>query len=303
MIVSWVQRISSPWIVMALSIAISEIIFIVFSLIFFGDILPIGLALSLVIPAIASYPVSAIMISYHKEIEKKKNELEYLNIVNNRLFSIIAHDIRSPISSAQGMVDLLVSGKLSLEEGKRHLYDIAATVENLMIFLDDLLLWSKKQIDKEPLQPETFNTEEVLSTTIQLYKSILNKKEIRLKVLDIDNEIFADKGTYSFVVRNILQNAIKYTPEEGSIIISVSECPEYVSTNIEDSGAGIEASKIEKILSKTNYKSSTGTNKEKGTGFGLRTVIEYLETQNGKLEIESNANSGTKVSIVLPKAG
>lgn len=301
MLKSWVQRINSPWVVMGLSIAISEVFYVIFSLIIYGKVYPIGIFLSLIIPAVASYPVSAIMLAYHKEIEQKKNELEQLNLVNNKLFSIIAHDIRSPLSSTHGMVDLLVSGKLSLEEGKRHLHDIATTVENLMVFLDDLLLWSKKQIDKEPLQPERFNTEEVLSNTIQLYKGLINGKEIRLKVYEIDSEIFADKGTYSFVVRNILQNAIKYTPQEGTISISITQCSEYVSTTIEDSGTGIAPEKLEKILNRSRYNSLAGTNKETGTGFGLKTVMEYLDSQNGKLEIESVVGSGTKVSIVLPK--
>lgn len=301
MFISWVQKIKSPWMVMLLSIAISEFIYITVALLFLDGIPPIGLVLSFIIPSVASYPISSIMLKYHSKILDQKNELEHLNSINQKLFSTISHDIRSPISSASMLIDLTLSGTISIEENREQLKEVSSNINVLLAFLDDLLRWSKHQIEKKPLEPETFCTETILLHTIQLYKNVIVEKEIKLNIDNLKSLIHVDKGSYSFAVRNTLQNAVKYTPKGGLIMINVQEKDSNIITSIKDSGVGIPQEKIDNILYKRGYKSSKGTNQELGTGFGLRTAIEYLEPQGGKLEIDSEVNSGTEISIILPK--
>ncbi|MBO6524454.1 MAG: HAMP domain-containing histidine kinase [Balneolaceae bacterium] len=301
MFTSRVQKISSPWVMVVLSVVISEIIYIVIGYLLFGEVEPIGIFFSFIIPSAIAYPISSAKLKQLAKIEAQKEELEHLDRINKRLFSTIAHDIRSPISSASMLIDLTLSGTLSVKESRVQLKEVSSNISVLLAFLDDLLLWSKYQIEKKPLKPEHFQTEELLLQLIQLYKKVISQKNIELKLGNLNSTIYMDKGSYSFVVRNILHNAIKYTSENGLIEISTKETDQHIQTIIKDDGVGMETKKIGSILSKKDYKSSKGTNQESGTGFGLRTAIEYLEEQNGELQIVSNLNEGTKISIVLPK--
>ncbi len=301
MITSRVQKIRSPWVIVVLSIVISEILYIGISYLFLGGIDPIGIFFSFIIPSAIAYPISNAKLKQIAKIEAQKEELEHLNRINKRLFSTIAHDIRSPISSASMLIDLTLSGTLSIDESRTQLKEVSSNINVLLAFLDDLLLWSKYQIEKKPLKPEQFQTEELLLQLIQLYKKVISQKNIELKLGNLNSSIYMDKGSYSFVVRNILHNAIKYTPENGRIEISTKESKQHIQTIIKDNGVGMGTNKVENILSRRNYQSSKGTNQEIGTGFGLRTAIEYLEEQNGELKIDSNLNEGTQVSIVLPR--
>lgn len=301
MITSQVQKINSPWLIVILSTVGSFGLYFCISYLFFDGLDTIGIFFSTVIPIAISYPLSSAKIKQLNKMEKQKNELEELNEINHRLFSTIAHDIRSPISSVSMLLDLTLSDTLSIEESKKQLREVSSSINVLMAFLDDLLLWSKLQIEKEPLKAELFSTEEILLQTVQLYKNVISQKEINLTLGNLKSLIYMDKGSYSFAVRNLIQNAIKYTPKKGSIEIEVFENNTSIITTVKDNGVGIEEKKVQSILSKQIYKSSKGTNQEMGTGFGLKTTIDYIESQNGQLEIKSEKNEGTNVSIIMPK--
>lgn len=300
MIRQWLQGSSSPWFIMLISVAVSEILYIGISFLFVGEVFPIGIFFSFIIPAVISFPISAAKQRFYDEIEAQKRELDQLNLLNQRLLLTISHDIRSPISGIAMMSDLIASGDLSVEEGKVQMKELSSNIKVFLTFLDDLLRWSKYQIDKKPLKPEDFCTEELLRQNLELYKPILKEKGIRIQTNNLASEIFIDKGSYSFAVRNVLQNAIKYSPINSEIAITVSKNKEFVTTRIDDSGKGIPKEKLEKILSRDIYLSEKGTKGEIGIGFGLRATINYLENQGGKLQIETNEANGTSVSIMTP---
>ncbi len=302
MVVAWIEKINSPWIVTLLAILISESIFIVIGLLYMGTVPLFGIIVSFVIPACSAYPVSSIMLKYHTKIQTQKNELEHLDRINKRLFTTISHDIKSPLANASVLMELVASETITIEETKSHLKSLNMSIKVLIRFLDDLLKWSRYQIDKNPLQPDVFDTEIVLAQCIELYKNIVSEKKFELKINNLSGSVFADRGSYSFVVRNVLQNAIKYTPRGGTLTIHVEENPDQIITIITDTGMGMDKVKIEKIKAKSNYLSSKGTNEEAGTGFGLKASIEYLESQNGFLSIKSEKDIGTSVSICLPKS-
>lgn len=291
----------TPLIVAVFSVVISEILYLLIAFFIFDNVDISGIIISFVLPAVISYPIANTKQKQIQKINEQKEELEHLNRINKRLFSTIAHDIRSPISSASMLIDLTLTGTLSPEESKEQLEEVSSNITVLLSFLDDLLIWSKKQIEKEPLKPELFSTEELLLQHVELYRKIISQKGINLKLGNLDSSLFIDKGSYSFVIRNLIHNAIKYTPENGFIEISIDEEDKFIRTVIHDTGVGMPDDKIESILSKKDYTSSKGTRNEKGTGFGLKTAIEYLEEQNARIEIESILNKGTKVSVLVPK--
>jgi signal transduction histidine kinase len=256
--------------------------------------------MTIIIPAMVSYPMSYLVIRYYKKIEVQKDELKRLNEINNRLISIIAHDIRSPITGVYGILDLLKIDALSKEELASSINDMSGTVDNLLSFLDEILQWSKAQVENKEIEPELFNPQKVWSQTLALYQHNIDSKNISLVTTNLEQPIFADQGSYSFIVRNILQNAIKFTQQSGTIKVNLDNKEGRTITTIEDSGIGISKEDLDKILHSKEWVTTLGTNNEKGTGFGLKAATKYVEILDGNFEIESVLGKGTKVIIDLP---
>jgi len=290
----------SPFKVMVISVTISVAFYLIVSMLTGSKLNAFGLSLSSIIPAVISYPMSYLLIQYYKKIEVQRNELERLNEINNRLISIIAHDIKSPISGVYGILDLIELETFSKEELSYYIHDLSGTVDNLLNFLDDILQWSKAQIENKRIEPELFNSQKTWTQVLALYHHNIEAKNIDLVANNLEQPIYADQGSYSFVTRNILHNAIKFTPENGSILIDLTKKGSRTITTIEDNGVGINEEKLNKILYSKEWVTTIGTNDEKGTGFGLKAAAKYIEIMNGKLQIESVPGKGTKVIIDLP---
>jgi signal transduction histidine kinase len=290
----------SPLKVMVISIIISLVCYLILSTIWGFEINTFGLSISMIIPALISYPMSYLLIRYYKKIEIQKDELQRLNEINNRLISIIAHDIRSPISGVYGILDLIELETFSKEELSFYINDLSGTVDNLLSFLDDILQWSKAQIENKEIEPELFNSQKTWTQVLALYHHNIESKNINLVTHNLEQSIYADEGSYSFITRNILHNAIKFTPKSGSIYIDLTRKGNRTVTTIEDNGIGITEEKLNKILFSKEWVTTVGTNDEKGTGFGLKAATKYIEIMNGKLQIESVPGKGTKVIIDLP---
>lgn len=294
-------RLSNPVIMVSSATLGSILIFLIIHSIFLTDFFIGGLILSTVIPFLASLPTAIIINRYIKKIEKQKNELERLDSTNKKLFSLIAHDVRSPMASLKGWVDLLIDGNLELEESKKYLKQISVKTDNLLELLKNLLIWSKRQIENKPPVFILFNTNEVINKTLILLEIIYTSKEITLKTCNLNSNIYTDKDMYAFILRNILHNAIKFTPTNGIIEIYTEIKNNEVHTVINDSGVGISHEDIEKIRDKNTSFTKMGTANETGTGFGISTCIYYLNKMKGRLLIESEVNKGTKMTIVLPQ--
>ncbi len=290
----------SPFKVMVISVTISIAFYLIVSILTGSKVNTFGLSLSTLIPAVISYPMSSLLIQYYKKIEVQRNELERLNEINNRLISIIAHDIKSPISGVYGILDLIELETFSKEELSYYIHDLSGTVDNLLNFLDDILHWSKAQVENKRIEPELFYSKKTWTQVLALYHHNIEAKNINLVANDLEQPIYADQGSYSFITRNILHNAIKFTPKSGSIYIDLTKKGDRTITTIEDNGVGISEEKLEKILFSKEWVTTIGTNDEKGTGFGLKAAAKYIEIMDGKLQIESTPGKGTKVIIDLP---
>lgn len=290
----------SPIKVMIISVVFSLACYLVLSMLTGFDINTFGLSMSAIIPAVVSYPLSYLLIQYYKKIEVQKDELKRLNEINNRLISIIAHDIRSPISGVYGILDLIELETFSKEELSYYINDLSGTVDNLLDFLDDILQWSKAQIENKKVKPELFNSQKVWTQVLALYHHNIESKNINLVTHNLEQPIYGDEGSYSFIARNILHNAIKFTPKNGTIFIDLTKKGDRTITTIEDNGVGISEEKLGKILFSKEWVTTVGTNDEKGTGFGLKAAAKYIEIMNGNLQIESVPGKGTKVIIDLP---
>lgn len=295
------ERLYRPLTFVVMAVIISVLTFLLISTIVEIEDFRSTLILSIVIPIAVSLPMSIMFLRYLKQIREQKIALEKLDSTNKKIFSLLSHDIRNPLATLKGMVYLLVNDTLEMEEGKRHLNQLSTKIDSVLDFLDDLLLWSKKQTEDKPIEPALFKCKEVLKPSYELLDDLRKAKHIQLEIGDLDNNIYTDKNIYAFVFRNVYHNAIKFTPEHGKIEINTEVKGDNIHTLIKDSGVGIAPEDIQKIYDEGNWFTTEGTANEEGTGFGLSSCINYLKEHDGELLIESEQGKGTTMSIVLPQ--
>lgn len=238
----------------------------------------------------------ALAIQLHNE------ELEKVNSEKNKLFSILSHDLRSPLNTMQSYLELLSLNMLDENEkvvAKKELLELTKNTSDLLF---NLLSWSKTQMEGVSAKLKTNNIAEVLASTINTQHAIASQKDIRFEN-NIDKRLMAtcDEDMLQLVVRNLLNNAIKFTPSFGKISISTTSDIDKIIIGITDDGKGIPLEQQHEIFS-LKIRSTYGTNNEKGIGLGLVLCKEYIELQNGSIRFESQPDAGTTFFISLPTA-
>lgn len=294
------HRLYHPFFVVTISVFLSIIAYFIAHYIIYWEDFWVGFFLSALIPFVVSFPIAMIMDGYFKKINKQKLELEHLDSINKKLFLLISHDVRAPLNTLKGMIDLISNNSIDSQESKLYLKQLSIKFEQVNSFLDGLLDWSKRQTQNKPIQFISYDCAEVIKPVCNLLEPNASSKEITIITKNLKNNIYSDMESYSFVFRNILHNAIKFTPKHGTIQIDTIERDGNIYTSILDSGVGISEKEIRKILEGDNWYTTEGTSQERGSGFGLRTCIYYLEKNKGRLEIESEKGQGSIFTIVLP---
>jgi len=234
--------------------------------------------------------------SYHTEkklVEQKATELAYANDTMNKLFSILAHDLRSPLASIENFLDVLSAFKLSDDERQSIQKELLTSTQNTQEMLANLLLWSKSQMKGVTVNMVSLNLKKTLQTTLQILKTVAAEKGIQFTE-QINNSIFimADADMLQLIVRNLINNSLKFTNPGGQIIISAGIIGSDCRIMIKDSGLGIPYEQQNEIFS-LKAQSTLGTKNEKGVGLGLLLCKEFTESQNGKITFESKPGSGT----------
>ena len=168
--------------------------------------------------------------------------------------------------------------------------------------LDNLLDWSRSQTKRIKVRSESLNMNELSENIHELFIPMLEKKDIILEKEILDElRVWADRDLLNTIFRNLISNAIKFTPTGGKIAIKTCEASaDVVCIEIKDSGVGMDADEVKNIFKMDSAKQSRGTAGEKGTGLGLNLVKEFTELMNGSIKIESEKNSGTSVFVYLP---
>lgn len=238
----------------------------------------------------------------NNQISQQKERLKRINDVKDRLFSIISHDLRSPMTSLSSVVDLMKLNALTEAESTELANKIGRTLNNTSQLLDNLLYWSKNQMEGIKIQPEKFNIHELIERNIQLLDEAIKEKELDI-ILNYgdDSEVLADTDMIDLVLRNILSNAIKFSYQKKSIVISTEVIDLAMSVSIKDEGVGIEQEDITKLFRQDTIHTSIGTQSEKGTGLGLVLCHDFLDMNGGKIQMASQGD-GTTVTIYLPTA-
>jgi len=237
------------------------------------------------------------------ERKKTENSLKELIATKDKLFSIIAHDLRSPFNSIIGFSELLIdnSDDILLEDSEQYIKIINSAAKNTLILLDNLLNWAKSQTGQLSFKPEKILFSAVVQEIITLSKTIAKSKNITLECSCSDNlEIFADVNMLNTVVRNLISNAIKFTNIGGHIKVSAELKQDHVEITISDNGIGINKEKCSELFSITSNTTTLGTADENGSGLGLVLCKEFIQKNNGDIWVESEENKGSNFIFSLP---
>lgn len=254
-------------------------------------------------PLAVSIQNSMLYDSMEKKIKERTAELRQLNNTKDKFFSIISHDLRGPVTSFQSLTRLFSHYN---QEGQSDKIEslcskVDQSVDNLNHLLENLLDWSLSQTNGIQCSFEIIPLREFLHNISEIYQPNLSAKEINL-FLDVDAAICirVDRHTLATVFRNLISNAIKFTPRSGSIRIKAAVEDNNIRIELRDTGVGIDCTRLLNVFQLQGERSTFGTEKEKGTGLGLMLVKEFTELNNGTITIESDPGMGTLVTLLLP---
>jgi signal transduction histidine kinase len=237
------------------------------------------------------------------QLQKTKRSLAGLNQTKDRFFGIIAHDLRGPIVSFQGLGRQLQSYSENAQIDK--LNELGGRIyksgSQLNTLLDNLLHWSMVQTDTLSYNPKAIQVADAIEEAVELLEQPFAYKQISPE-FHLTEQLFvwADEQALQAILRNLLSNAIKFTPEAGEITITTASAINQVCIKIEDKGVGITSEQLDSLF-QLNQTSQTGTKGEKGSGLGLLLCKELLDINNGRILIASSPGAGTEVSVYLPK--
>ena len=269
-------------------------------------IIYLALALLLVILIFAYFVYRNYVVTkqLNQKISSQSLELQKSNQTKDRLFSIIGHDLRGPITSFESLSEIvnnyLKKGDLNkVQEVMEHVQHATKNLKNL---LENLLNWSLRQQDAIELDIKPHKLKPLIDEVAEFYAEICRVKNIQMVSRVEDEKVLADYDTLSTVVRNLVSNAIKFSNPGAKIEIMQEKTDQFVQVAIKDYGVGIEENRLSDLFSINKSKVREGTSREKGTGLGLVLVKEFVELNNGFLEIDSSPGKGTTFYVNLPLA-
>ncbi|MCE7053848.1 tetratricopeptide repeat-containing sensor histidine kinase [Algoriphagus sp. AGSA1] len=237
------------------------------------------------------------------DLEIKSRELQEINQTKNKLFSIIGHDLRGPVGQVKSIVDLLGSGHLTQEDFNQLIEHLKMDVDTVYFTLNNTLKWSMTQMEGFRIYKVNFTLEELITANIKLISPILKEKSLNITCTGNNSgvQVYADRDLIDIVIRNILNNAVKFSNHGDTIHLSVKKEEDLMVCCVKDQGIGMDQEQINQLLSKeyvfTN--STLGTSAEKGSGLGIQICKEFIRMNGGDLQINSVKGEGTTVCIKL----
>ena len=227
-------------------------------------------------------------------------KLKQLNDEKNKLLSIVSHDFNSPLSNIQTYLDVLERTDLTAEERKELEKELRRVTNDTQYFLNNLLSWTKKQMEGFDFSIAAIDINKCLYGTLETCKNLAANKNLSFEYkIHKDTFVKTNSDIYQLIVRNLVNNAIKFTPSGGKVeVLSLLE-KDTLTLKVIDNGNGIPSDRQDQIFT-SKIKSTFGTNNEKGTGLGLRMCKEFTEALNGKIWFESEQGKGTTFYLQMP---
>jgi signal transduction histidine kinase len=236
----------------------------------------------------------------NQQLEITKRKLQQQVELQNKIISIIAHDVRNPVASLKSIIELSNNDLITADEANELAVMTDKQIDDVLSLLDDLLDWGKIQLNNQNvIEVVTVNLYSLVESIFERQQAaVFIKENTLLNLIENDFELHTDENILRFILRNIIGNAIKFTTT-GTITIDAQKTEQSVVISIQDTGVGITKEVIEKIMTTSNKYTSLGTNNEKGTGLGLVFVKDFIYLLKGKMWVESEVNKGTTFYIEL----
>ena len=241
----------------------------------------------------------------NQQLISSQDQLSRINKGKDIFLTVISHDLKNPLSSIRGFTELLLRSYDSFtdEQRKNFLVEVFNSIENLSLLINNILFWAKSQTNGLHFKTSTFNLNKRIEENISIYLLMLSNKQIHVENTVSDSlNVVSDSNVFDMIFRNILSNALKFTPEKGNISIHCEQTGSKIKISVSDSGKGIPEDKIKVILDQKESYSTDGTGKEHGTGLGLGLIQWFLEQTGESFEIESKLNQGTTIRFTLSAA-
>lgn len=243
-------------------------------------------------------------IKQKEEISRQAEELKELNTLKDRIFSVLSHDLRGPIASLTGIMSLMDEDMITPQEFSKVKEGMNNQLSALRLLLDNLLYWSRSQLNGQIIRKETINIVPLIEQNIQLLSEAATQKNISLVFNNTSRAgvmAFADMNHTDIVIRNLISNALKFTNLDGQIEINAEANENAITISVKDNGIGIDNDIIQQLFT-SKLQSQLGTSGEKGTGLGLLLCKDFAEQNNGKLSVTSKPGEGSIFYFTLPKA-
>ena len=237
-----------------------------------------------------------------KNLTESQSKLNAINRTKDKLFSIIGHDLRGPIGALQGLLKLMANGDIVKNDFDKFIPKLKGDVDHILFTLNNLLSWGYSQMNGTVTNPKMVNLNKLVERSMNLLSEMAGNKSI--KIMDqLPNEclILADENQMDIVVRNLISNAIKFTPSNGLITLEAEEMERFWKVKIRDTGIGMDKLTKKKIFKESSNITTYGTNNEKGTGLGLSLCKEMVEKNKGKIWVESTPLKGSTFYFTTPK--
>ena len=274
------------------------------------SILSLGLAVVIYKFYITKRNTSRILGETNKELEhtnqrliKSDENLRYINATKDKFFSIIAHDLRNPFASLLLSVEMLnrYYERIEKDQLERIINTITQTVNQSNDLLTNLLEWARTQTNGLTFQPEMLHLTPIVLDVLPLVKGSAFPKNISIEtIIDRNLIVFADLNMLNTIFRNLISNAIKFTPRDGKIIISAKPKGNFIEISIADNGVGIEPENLDKLFLIDAKIKTKGTDNETGTGLGLIITNDFVKKHGGSIIVESEFGIGSTFTFTLP---
>ena len=239
-------------------------------------------------------------------LSESEKELQRLNTSKDRIFSVVAHDLRNPVAAVTGFSELLYDNfdEFPAETQKEYLLQILQGTRRVQNMLENLLVWARSQMKVIKYEPGVIRIKRIVDECVKELKANLEHKKVKCQVkVDRKCEVFADRSMIHIVFHNLIMNAIKFSFPGGKIWITSRNDPGHCTVLVSDEGIGIEPEIQEKLFTSEEVVSTPGTTGESGSGLGLVICKDFLDRNKGRIEVSSEPGNGTSFIVSLPSAG
>lgn len=245
------------------------------------------------------------LLASRRKVERQATDLAASNRLKSRMFSIIGHDLRSPLGSLKLSLDFINRGLIDpkKDDFKDTVFKLLKSTDEALNLLENLLGWAKSQSDALIVTPEEVEVKGAVESIARLLKLNLENKNINLSIeIPEDMRAMADLHMFNAIVRNLVSNATKFTPSGGSITISGETGEDMLRIKVTDTGVGIPPENLDKIFNPNVQTTTEGTDNEGGSGLGLLLCQDFVQKNKGEIDVESTVGEGTTFAFTLPKA-